>query len=237
MILQDRDTVLFDLDGTLLPFRQEDFVHDYFGRLVRKAMPLGFDKDTLVKAVWAGTGAMVENDGSKSNCQAFWEVFTHLTGRDREELEPVFLEFYQKEFDQVREVLQGPVDRSGLIRELRRRGCGLILATNPLFPPEAVETRLRWAGRTSADFDHITTYDNSCHCKPNPDYFRDILADTGRRAEQCVMVGNNAREDMVAGNLGMAVYLVTDHPEDCTDADLARYPHGSFAEMEAWLLG
>ena len=48
MILQDRDTVLFDLDGTLLPFRQEDFVHDYFGRLVRKAMPLGFDKDTLV---------------------------------------------------------------------------------------------------------------------------------------------------------------------------------------------
>ncbi len=100
-----------------------------------------------------------------------------------------------------------------------------------------METRLRWAGLTSADFDHITTYDNSCHCKPNPDYFRDILADTGRRAEQCVMVGNNAREDMVAGNLGMAVYLVTDHPEDCTDADLARYPHGSFAEMEAWLLG
>ena len=72
MILENRDTVLFDLDGTLLPFRQEDFVHDYFGRLVQKAMPLGFDKDTLVKAVWAGTGAMVENDGSKSNCQAFW---------------------------------------------------------------------------------------------------------------------------------------------------------------------
>ncbi|MDR3728722.1 MAG: HAD family hydrolase, partial [Oscillospiraceae bacterium] len=123
MILENRDTVLFDLDGTLLPFRQEDFVHNYFGRLVQKAMPLGFDKDTLVKAVWAGTGAMVENDGSKSNCQAFWEVFTHLTGRGREELEPVFLEFYQKEFDQVREVLRGSADRSGLMRELRRRGC------------------------------------------------------------------------------------------------------------------
>lgn len=237
MILDNRSTVLFDLDGTLLPFRQDDFIHSYFGRLVRKALPLGFDRDTLVKAVWAGTGAMVENDGRDLNCNVFWDVFTRLTGRSREELEPVFNAFYANEFDGAREVLTSRPDRSGLLRALRQRDCSLVLATNPLFPPVAVETRLRWVGLTSADFDHITTYENSRHCKPNPAYFRDILADTGKRAEDCVMVGNNATEDMAALDLGIDGFLVTDHPEGCEGLELERFRRGSFAQMEAWLLG
>lgn len=237
MILDNRSTVLFDLDGTLLPFRQDDFIRSYFGRLVRKALPLGFEQDTLVKAVWAGTGAMVENDGRDLNCNVFWALFTRLTGRSREELEPVFNEFYANEFDGAREVLASRPDHSGFIRALRRRDCSVVLATNPLFPPVAVETRLRWVGLASADFDFITTYDNSRRCKPNPDYFRDILAAVGRRAEECVMVGNNASEDMAALDLGMDGFLVTDHPEGCEGVDLNQFRHGSFAQMEAWLLG
>ena len=33
-------TVLFDLDGTLLPMDQDEFVRDYFHRLVEKVAPL-----------------------------------------------------------------------------------------------------------------------------------------------------------------------------------------------------
>ena len=34
-------TVLFDLDGTLLPMDQDAFIKDYFGRLARHLAPHG----------------------------------------------------------------------------------------------------------------------------------------------------------------------------------------------------
>ena len=60
-------TVLFDLDGTLLPMDQEVFVQDYLGRMAKYLAPHGYDPDLLVKALWAGTGAMVKNDGAALN--------------------------------------------------------------------------------------------------------------------------------------------------------------------------
>lgn len=37
------NTVLFDLDGTLLPMDQEAFIRLYFGALSQKFEPYGFD--------------------------------------------------------------------------------------------------------------------------------------------------------------------------------------------------
>ena len=59
--------VLFDLDGTLLPMDQEVFVKYYFGGLCKKLVPLGFDANELVKNIWAGTKAMITNNGSQTN--------------------------------------------------------------------------------------------------------------------------------------------------------------------------
>ena len=57
-------TVLFDLDGTLLPMDQNVFVKSYLGRIARAMAVHGYDPDKLVKAIWSGTDAMVRNDGS-----------------------------------------------------------------------------------------------------------------------------------------------------------------------------
>ena len=37
------NTVLFDLDGTLLPMDQEEFVNTYLGLLAKKLAPHGYD--------------------------------------------------------------------------------------------------------------------------------------------------------------------------------------------------
>ena len=59
--------VLFDLDGTLLPMDMEAFTNGYFGLLTQKMAPRGYDPKRLIDAVWAGTAAMVKNDGSRTN--------------------------------------------------------------------------------------------------------------------------------------------------------------------------
>ena len=71
-----------------------------------------------------------------------------------------------------------------------------ILATNPLFPAVATESRIRWAGLVPEDFLLYTTYENSRHCKPNPDYYWDIMNNLGAKPEECIMVGNDFDEDI-----------------------------------------
>ena len=128
-------------------------------------------------------------------------------------------------------------------------GCGLLallrgenrrtvyLATNPLFPPVAVETRLRWIGLTPADFDGITTYDNSRYCKPNPAYYTEILERLGRPPETALMIGNNPSDDMSALKAGLSGYLVTDYLENEYNMDIAPFRRGSFAELTAFAAG
>ncbi len=225
----------FDLDGTLLPMDQEVFVKSYLSRLANCMVRHGYDPETLVKAVWAGTSAMVRNDGSQTNQTVFWNVVDELFGRDTRADEPLFEQFYREEFQQVRRDCGCNPKASETIRKLRGKGIRIVLATNPLFPPIATRSRVRWAGLDPADFEYITTYDNSSYCKPNPDYYREILRKLGLRGEECLMVGNDVAEDMIAEALGMRVFLLTDCLINREEADISRYPRGGFPELMAYL--
>lgn len=224
-------TCLFDLDGTLLPMDQETFVNSYLTRLAKKMAPHGYAPETLVKAVWSGTAAMVQNDGTATNEAVFWQVFDRIFGRDTRVDEPLFEAFYQEEFQQVRLDCGFNPLAAETICQIKAMGFRTVLATNPLFPPIATQSRVRWAGLNPEDFEFITTYDNSSRCKPNPDYYREILDKLDLKAAECLMVGNDVTEDMVAGTLGMKVFLLTDCLINKDNADISQYPNGSFPEL------
>lgn len=228
-------TVLFDLDGTLLPLDQDVFVKAYFGGLAKKMAPHGYDPKALVAGIWAGTEAMSTNDGSVTNEEAFWRCFCGLVRADARKDEPLFEEFYWTDFQQVRQVCGFDHRAAEIIRYLKDRGCRVALATNPLFPAIATESRTRWAGLDPADFDIITTYENSSRCKPDPAYYREILDAMGETPENCIMVGNDAEEDMAAEKLGMQVFLLTDCLLNRKNLDISGYPQGSFPELLAFL--
>lgn len=223
--------VLFDLDGTLLPMDQDEFVKSYLGRMAKKMAPHGYDPDLLVKAIWKGTGAMVMNDGSATNEEVFWKVFSGIFGRDARADEPLFEEYYRTEFQKVKEDCGFHPMAAETIHQIKARGFHVALATNPLFPSIATYSRAKWAGLDPADFDLITTYENSRHCKPNLAYYRDILEILNLRAEECVMVGNDVGEDMIAQKLGMEVFLLTDCVINKENKDISGYPQGSFPEL------
>lgn len=230
-------TVFFDLDGTLFPMDQEKFVKSYLGRMAKKMAPHGYEPEMLVKSVWMGTGAMVNNDGSATNETVFWNVFDQLFGRDTRVDEPLFEEFYRNEFQAVKDDCGFDPRAAEAIRQIKALGLRTVLATNPLFPPIATQSRVRWAGLKPEDFELITTYDNSSFCKPNLRYYEEILSKQGLSPAECVMVGNDVGEDMIAQKLGMKVFLLTDCIINKAGTDIDQFPHGSFPELLEFIRG
>jgi len=227
------DTILFDLDGTLLPFSEKEFVNFYFPGMAKKLHPLGVEAEKLVKGLWAGTKVMQENDGVRTNSEVFWEFFEPFMGLSREELEPPMGDFYSNEFDGAKSVLKQQRNCAPMIAALKAKGYTVALATNPIFPINAVETRLNWVGLHVEDFALITSYETSRAAKPSTIYYEAILQQLGKKAEQCMMIGNNTVEDTAVMKMGIPVILVTDTPEGPADI-----PEGaktmSFVELQEY---
>ena len=223
--------ILFDLDGTLLPMDQDVFTKSYFRLLAAKMAPYGYEPKSLVDGVWSGTAAMVKNDGSRTNEEAFWECFGARMGARVQEHRHLFDEFYRADFQQARAFCGlNPLARESvaLAKDL---GLRVALATNPLFPRVATHSRIRWAGLEPQNFELVTTYENSRFCKPNPQYYLEIATRLGARPEQCLMVGNDVTEDMAAGETGMKVFLLTDFLINRERKNISVYPRGSFEQL------
>lgn len=223
--------ILFDLDGTLLPMDQDKFANGYFSRLVKKLAPLGYDPKKTVDGIWAGTAAMVKNNGDCTNEQAFWNKFGEIFGEKAIKDKPVFDEYYRVEFQDVKTDCGFNTQAAGTVKKLKKDGFKLILATNPIFPAVATESRIKWAGLDKDDFLLYTTYENSHYCKPNPDYYREICEKLSLNPTECLMVGNDAEEDAAAEKLGMRVFLLTDCLINKKGKDISGYPHGGFKEL------
>lgn len=229
-------TVLTDLDGTLIPFEQEDFIKLYFSYLSKALAPLGYEPKEVVNAVWRGMDAMVRNDGSRTNCEAFWQTFRWLTP-GKPDAKPVCDSFYTGDFDKVRACLKYAPDRAPLIKRLKAAELRVVLATNPVFPPDGVKTRMKWVGLSEDDFELITTYDNSTCCKPNPAYFAEILAKLGVEPQNAMMIGNSVPEDIKAAQAaGMQAFLVPEFLENPQGEDISAFPQGTLDEAVDYAL-
>lgn len=227
--------VLFDLDGTLLPMDQDVFIKTYFKGIAAKLAPHGYEPKALIDTIWAGTVQMIKNDGQTTNEKAFWNCFASGYGEKSLEDLPLFEKFYQESFDEVQAVCGYQPAAAEMIAKLKKAGLRVVLATNPIFPSIATRKRIRWAGLQPEDFELFTTYENSRYCKPNLRYYEEILEQLHVSPEECLMVGNDVGDDMVAQKLGMQVYLLTDCLINKANEDISHYNHGNFCELVQWL--
>ena len=147
----------------------------------------------------------------------------------------LFEDFYANEFNAARDICGFNPASAETVHKLKECGYRVALATNPIFPHMATENRIRWAGLQPSDFTLFTTYENSRHCKPNVAYYRDVIAALGRDPAACLMVGNDTGEDMPCGETGAKTFLLTDCLINAGGFDLARWPHGSFDDLMAWV--
>lgn len=229
--------ILFDLDGTLLPMNQDEFVKFYMPMLAQAYISHGvsIDPKEFIGGVWAGYEAMVKNDGSCTNREAFWRFQTPLLPTDRETAEKIAVEFYAVEFNKVIAVTQPTPLSDQVVKAAKEKNIFVYLATNPVFPRCATMNRIRWAGLHAEDFRIITTYEDNCFCKPNPEYFRGILEKFSLDPKECLMVGNDVGEDLAIRTLGVPTFLVTDTMENKKGLPVESEYVGTMEELLAFV--
>ena len=106
------------------------------------------------------------------------------------------------------------IDSKILLRKtvvlLKEKGYKLYLTTNPIFPSIATQKRMKWAGLNRDDFEIVTTYEDFYHTKPNTAYYQEVIDRCGLDTHECMMVGNDVKEDGAIQQLGVDLYLVDD---------------------------
>lgn len=224
--------LLFDLDGTLVGLDTKTFLEHYL-KAVTHHMSEHIPPQHFTANLMAATYDMTSDTREDmTNQEKFFEHFANrLEREDVRELLPHFDEFYLNHFGKLRYCAQPVDDVCDVLDWAVARKMQLVVATNPLFPRQAIYERLKWAGVENYPFNLITTYENMHFAKPQLAYYQEILDRIGRCPRECLMVGNDTYEDMVAQQVGMETFLcdrfVVTHPGKCLE------PHyrGSFADL------
>jgi hypothetical protein len=125
-----------------------------------------------------------------------------------------------------------------LIEEATQRRYDLVLATNPIFPQNAILQRLDWAG-VSVDkysFRIIPSNEVFHFAKPNPAFFAEILGRLGWPEGQFIMVGDNPDHDIEpAQTFGMATFQITGEPAALTSGYPNPHGSGSLMDLFPWI--
>ena len=93
--------ILFDLDGTLLEININLFIRDYLKGLsacVAHILP----QKKLIPHLMKVSKVMDDNDGKETNENVFKKLFFPFMGHSQEEIEPIFMKFYEQEFPKLK---------------------------------------------------------------------------------------------------------------------------------------
>lgn len=213
MVLSKYKLIMSDLDNTLLPiYTQDEFVQIWFRDISKVFRAYGLDPVKAASGVNQGIRAMLYNDGSRKNIEVFYDEVEKICGYTREQIEPPTLEYYTTTFENVYDITLPNPFAVRIAELMREKAKYAVIATMPVFTIEAVAMRMGWVGLKPEMFDHITTAHTSSYCKPNPQYFQEILDRFGTKPEEALMIGNDVREDMYpCKELGVDTFLVTNH--------------------------
>ena len=198
--------VLFDLDGTLLHNDMNVFLPHYFERLTARVAHILPPREFMAYLMQA-TELMMANDGRATNEEVFAASFYPMAGHSRQELEPLFIDFYNNEYAELEAYTRRKPEARQVVQQAFDLGYDVVVATNPLFPAIATQQRLEWAGVADLPYRLVTSYENSRAAKPNLLYFEQILQTLGHPASAALVVGDEDM-DMVAAHLGCLTFLV-----------------------------
>ena len=228
--MKNINTILFDLDGTLLSINMKDFEDIYYKSLSNYFKDI-IPPENFMKILYSSVIAMVKNTDYRTNEEVFMDSMKSFVKDDFELYTEMFSKYYENDFHILKEAVLDTTEMQEATKIFKDKGYNLVIATNPLFPKEAIEKRIEWSGIVRNDFSYVSYFEKNHFCKPNIEYYEEILKNIQKRPEECMMVGNDALEDLVAGKLGITTYLVTDHLLNRNNIEIVADHVGDYKEF------
>ncbi len=149
------------------------------------------------------------NDVDKTLEKVLLEVLAAELGLAPAEYMASLEQFCANSLDELQPLVRGHAMARDLVDASLARGWQVVLATNPIFPRKVVDARVEWGGLDGGKFHHVAAYETAHFCKPNPNFFVEILAQLNIDGSECIMVGNDPLHDLAAGQVGMQTCLLT----------------------------
>ena len=228
---QNIKTILFDLDGTLLQVEMQKYIPTYANSLAAR-LHEQVDPAITVDTIFSAINALINRDsGHGSNESFFLQYIADRLNLDVDRIGAGFNGFVTEDLALLDPLMQPLALARELIEQSMKRGLNVVIATNPVFPMRVVESRLARAGLADFDFQLVTSYENCRRCKPNPDYFNDILTQLNLPAEACLMVGNDSKHDLAARKVGIPTFLVDTWLIDRCDGDFTTDLRGGHSAL------
>ena len=214
-------TFLFDLDDTILDINWPVFEQKYYAGLAKAFLHILPESD-VIKCIYKSYIYMVEVIDQRTNKEKFYDKMEDLCGVAKDILiaqEPLY---YQTQYDSLKSITAPMPNMVAAVRRLKEKGYPMLIASQPVFPAIATLKRLSWTGFEAEDFLKVTSFETEYACKPHSEYFENLIKEFELDPEDCVMVGNDRHEDMVAALLGIESILITDRMIDSDDNYLCR---------------
>lgn len=204
----DITTLLFDIDNTLVLFDDHEFIRIYtitIHKYFKEEQP---SLEQFVGNFLTSTNNMTnKNLSNLDNLSKFAIDFESRIGSSRLEIIKRFKDFYRTDFRDVCRIMNTHPIAKDLLT-LASNHFLLVAATNPLFPVIANKTRFSQTKLDTFPWLEITSAEDYHFTKPHIEFFEELLNRIDKKPSECMMIGDDPINDMVAGKLGIKTFLV-----------------------------
>ena len=204
--------IIFDYDGTLVMGNTDDFFKTFLKEVLFKYVRwFQADPEPFKKAFLIAIEEMTNNMSHSTNEIVFYDSLAKSTGIKLEKLKDFFVDFYDNEFKLTHEAYDPIPLMSNVLNYLHNSGYNLILATDPMFPRNAVDFKLSDCNINPRYFSLITTNQNCTRTKVSPEFYKEIIQKINIKPEESLMIGNHAEKDGNASMVGIDTILLSDY--------------------------
>lgn len=198
--------LLVDLDGTLLGNRNFPLSVSFVRQSLLALRKYGGWRKSI-GALLSVNRAFKTPHRDLTNDLRVVEIFSRKLNLSPEEGRRVLKENLTAIFPELKKHFF-PIPGSREFLEWAKDRYPMTLTTNPVWPPEIIELRVRWAGIDPGIFQSITHVRRMHACKPAPEFYEEVLEQEKLKAEDCLLIGDDVRMDLPATRVGIRVFIV-----------------------------